>query len=271
MRRSRISHDDATTGELMAVDRLTEYYDQTHAGEVDAPSLELVPLDTRWPADRFEAAARDLAPRIPRGARVIELAAGDGRLAESLRTGGVDFASYTLLELSQVRLEGLKRHLTDRRFRFLEGDVENIRAVTDGAYDVVIMLALVEHLIDPMGAMRQIRGIVRPGGFVYLETPNIAKWTRRIRLAAGRFPSTASYNEGLTTHQGSEANLYDEGHLHYFTFRSLELMLTERCGFARTERLGYFNGPYRLPRPLGSWLSRAWPTMFSEVALSAHA
>jgi hypothetical protein len=48
-------------------------------------------------------------------------------------------------------------------------------------------------------------------------------------------------------------------------------MLTERCGFARTERLGYFNGPYRLPKPLGSWLSRVWPTMFSEVALSAHA
>jgi 2-polyprenyl-3-methyl-5-hydroxy-6-metoxy-1,4-benzoquinol methylase len=256
----------------VTVDKLTEYYERAHAGERDAPPPELVPPDLAWPADRFEAAAHDLAPRIRPGAKVIELAAGDGRLAESLRAGGVDFATYTVLELSRARLTGLRRHLTDERYRFVEGDVEDIRAATaDDTYDVVIMLALVEHLIDPMGAMAQIRELLRPGGFVYLETPNIAKWTRRIRLSFGRFPSTASYNEGLTTHGGDRATLYDEGHLHYFTFRSLELMLTERCGFDRIERLGYFNGPYSLPRPVGGWLARTWPTMFSEVALAAYA
>jgi 2-polyprenyl-3-methyl-5-hydroxy-6-metoxy-1,4-benzoquinol methylase len=256
----------------VTVDKLTEYYERTHGDERDAPPPQHVAVELAWPADRFEAAAHDLAPRIPPGARVIELAAGDGRLAESLRVSGVDFSSYTVLELSQARLAGLRRHLTDDRYRFLQGDVEDIQAATaDDTYDVVIMLALVEHLIDPMGAMSQIRGLLRPGGFVYLETPNIAKWTRRIRLSLGRFPSTASYNEGLTTHGGNEATLYDEGHLHYFTFRSLELMLTERCRFGRIERLGYFNGPYALPRPVGGWLARHWPTMFSEVALAAYA
>lgn len=254
----------------MAVDRLIEYYDRQHADELDAPPRETVPVGLKWPADRFEAAACDLAPRIPAGARVIELAAGDGRLAESLRLAGVDWSTYTLVELSPVRLAGLRRHLTDDRYRFLEGDVENMRAVTEGTYDVVIMLALVEHLVDPMGAMTQIREIVNPGGFVYMETPNIAKWTRRIRLALGRFPSTAAYNEGLMTHGGDRATLYDEGHLHYFTFRSLELMLTDWCGFARTERLGYFNGPYRLPKPVGHLLARHGPTLFGEVALTAH-
>lgn len=254
----------------MAVESLTRYYNRQHASEQDAPAPATVPVDLRWPADRFEAAANDLAPRIPTGARVIELAAGDGRLAESLRLGGVDFSSYTLLELSSARLTGLRRHLTDPRYRFVEGDVEHIRAATGETYDVVIMLALVEHLVDPLGAMARISEILRPGGFVYMETPNIAKWTRRIRLALGRFPSTASYNEGLTTHGGERATLYDEGHLHYFTFRSLELMLTDWCGFSRTERLGYFNGPYRLPKPVGCRLARRWPTMFSEVALTAH-
>jgi hypothetical protein len=46
-----------------------------------------------------------------------------------------------------------------------------------------------------------------------------------------------------------------EGHLHYFSFHSLELMLTQFCGFSETDRLGCFNGPYKLP----SRLELFWP------------
>ena len=44
--------------------------------------------------------------------------------------------------------------------------------------------------------------------------------------------------------RGSPADLYDEGHLHYFTFRSLTRMLTLRCGFSRVERVPYASAPH---------------------------
>jgi len=109
------------------------------------------------------------------------------------------------------------------------------------------MVALIEHLIDPLRAMQRIRQLLKPGGFAYIDTPNIARYTLRLKLLMGRFPSTASMNEGLTTYSGKPTDLYDEGHLHYFTYRSLSLMLTERCGFSRVVKLAYPGGR----RPLG--------------------
>lgn len=249
----------------MGYERLKEHYNQKRVR-----NLELIPVDVRHPSNRAEAAVRALAPRIPPGAKVLELGPGDGRTAESLRRGGVDFGSYTLVELSDVRLEGLRQRLTDPVYRFVEGDAERISDSVDDTYDVVVMIALIEHLVDPMGAMQHVAKILRPGGFAYVDTPNIAKWTRRLRLLVGRFPTTGAINEGLITHRGEPADLLDEGHLHYFTYRQLELMLTQRCGFERTERLGYFCGPRMMPTPLGSLLAQRRPSFFGEIAVAAH-
>jgi hypothetical protein len=112
----------------MGVGRLTDFYNVRHANDLQVEPLDVVPVATRWPTDPFEAAAKAPPPRIRAGASVLELGAGDGRLAESLRIGGVDFESYSILELSEIRL-------------------------------------------------------------VYIETPNIAKWTRHMRLTIGGSPS----------------------------------------------------------------------------------
>jgi hypothetical protein len=106
---------------------------------------------------------------------------------------------------------------------------------------------------------------------VYIDTPNVAKYTRRIKLLLGRFPSTASLNEGLTTYAGQPVDLHDEGHLHYFTFRSLSNMLTERCGFSRVAKISYPGEKIVLGRHFHSLLAGIWPEMFSEIALVAYA
>lgn len=66
-------------------------------------------------------------------------------------------------------------------------------------------------------------------------------------------------------------DLQVEGHLHYFSFHSLELMLTQFCGFSETDRLGCFNGPYKLPKSAGAILATRSPSLFGEVELVAYA
>lgn len=43
-------------------------------------------------------------------------------------------------------------------------------------YDVVVLRHVLEHLPDPVLAMRKINGLLVPGGRAILEFPNIAAW-----------------------------------------------------------------------------------------------
>lgn len=250
----------------MSQDSLYSFYRNEYE-QVHAAGLATIRCD-RDPYDRFEASVYYLS-RLIRGGDILELGAGNGLTARSLLELDVPFTSYTLTDYTadvHQRFEGL---FDDPRMRVLQMDGDHLPDVKQ-QYDVVVMVALIEHLVDPLGAMRRIATMLRPNGFVYIDTPNMAKYTRRLKLLAGRFPSTASHNEGLTTHDGNRVSLYDEGHLHYFTFRSLSLMLTDYCGFARVEKLPYFTGRKLLGRRSDNMLARMSPELFSELCVAAH-
>jgi len=64
----------------------------------------------------------------------------------------------------------------------------------------------------------------------------------------------------------TDTDLFDEGHLHYFTFRSLKRLLTERVGFKNVQYYGY--GNFRTMKVPG-FLSRLLPSLFSEICIIA--
>lgn len=47
------------------------------------------------------------------------------------------------------------------------------------SFDAIVMLDVIEHLSDPLEYLREIRRILRPGGGLYLDTPNYSSLTRR--------------------------------------------------------------------------------------------
>ena len=253
-------------------ERLHLYHDSKYSGEAVAPVDQLVEYKS-FPSNRFEACVK-FFPKYFRGGDILELGAGSGLVARSLIANGLEFNTYTLSELSPNRLEGLSQKIKDPRIRVVKLDAEAVPDEELNRYDAVIMLALIAQLLDPLGAMHRIRQLVKRGGFVFLETPNVAKFTRRAKLALGRVPAIASRHEGLSTYEGDPVGLLDEGHLHYFTFRSLSRMLIERCGFSRVEKLSYFVGPngHRMVgHKIGDGLARLWPELFSEIVVVAYA
>lgn len=239
---------------------LVDHYARKYADE----KLEAVPDKTRFAADRYAAVRLTLPRLLPAKPEILELGAGSGLIARMLIDDGLSFRRYAASELPGPRLE-LLRELEPLGIEAIEIDADRVGDI--GRFDAVLMVALIEHLIDPLGALQRIRDVLKPGGFVWIDTPNLAKWTRRVKLAAGRFPSTASVGEGLITYEGAPTNLYDEGHLHYFTFSSLERMLVERCGYARVERHPYAFG--HRSRFMATLAERA-PGLMSDVCVTAH-
>ena len=244
------------------------HYDRKYASEADSSDRRVL-VPTARPRDRFEACVSFLPSRF-QGGDILELGAGSGIVARSLLAAGLPCDTYTLTEFSTSRIEGLRRSFSDPRVRVEMLDADHLPEQPDATYDVIVMIALVEHLLDPIRALQRVRQMLRPGGFLYLDTPNIAKVSRRLKLLPGRFPATASQDEGLTTYGGQPADLFDEGHLHYFTYRAMNRLLVDRCGFEPVERLGYHVGPSHLGRLVDDALARWWPELFSELVLIAR-
>ena len=99
--------------------------------------------------------------------------------------------------------------------------------------DRIISADTIEHIPDVYVAVAEMFRVLKPGGYLVINTPNIAFIKKRLLLLLGRFPSTSQANEGI----GSDI-LFDGGHLHYFTFRSLRILL-EKAGFEMTKKIGY--------------------------------
>lgn len=233
--------------------RLHAHYDTKYAGS-DFTSIQATPLVKR-PVDRLQAAVL-LASRN-HGGSYLEIGAGNGSTLLALQD---KYKRLVGTELSAVRTRELRSLFKESpNVEILHNNLEEEGIpFRDAEFDTVSMIAVLEHLFDPIGALKECRRVLKPGGQLIVDTPNIAKWTRRIKLLFGYFPSTASLREGLLCYDKlTPTDLHDEGHLHYFTHRSLRRLALERAGFRRAESFGYGK----------TILGKLWPGMFSEISM----
>jgi predicted SAM-dependent methyltransferase len=80
-----------------------------------------------------------------------------------------------------------------------------------GPYDVIVMCEVIEHLYTAgRVALSFLAEILRPGGFIFLQTPNAVALHKRIQMAAGRNP-----------YMGLDHSRQSPGHFHEFTVAEL--------------------------------------------------
>lgn len=242
--------------------RLVEHYEQKYR-QSNYTLVKPVSI-VRHPRDRFEMTA--LISSTSGGGRYLEIGAGSGNIALTVLK---KYDELVLTELSNVRVNELSKLFKDHaKVKVIQHNIDNDALdYPDGYFDTVVMVAVIEHLVDPKIALKELHRVLKPGGRLIIDTPNIAKWTRRIKLLLGYFPSTASLDEGLLCYdKKTPTDLYDDGHLHYFTFRSLSrLCIAGR--FSKVEWFGY--GSWKSTRT-PSFLGRFFPTIFSEVFMVAY-
>ncbi len=247
------------------MDRLTKHYTEKYDVEKYSDKFSLIPYKD-IPTNRLEAAVK-FFPAYFNGNKILELGSGSGDLAYSLEYHGLKFEKYYLNDISESRIEGLKNKFKGEKYEVVKFNIE-YDDVNISRVDGIIMIALIEHFIDPIEALKKSYNLLNDGGIIYIETPNIATYYRRKQLLMGKFPSTASKDEGLLTFDNKEVDLYDEGHLHYFTYRSLTELL-KRVGFKEINWLGYCNSKQILGKKIMYNLAQKYPTLFSDVLIIA--
>jgi SAM-dependent methyltransferase len=206
--------------------------------------------------------ARVLRDRNSTGpAVIIDLGCGDGSTLAATagenpghRFAGIDWSSDGLKQAHALGLTVLR------------GGVAPGLPIADGVADVVIMSELIEHLVDPDGAIAEVRRVLRPGGSLLLSTPNLAAWYNRGLLALGIQPVFSEVSlRGVYGRPGSVV----AGHLRLFTRRALAEFLAVNEFRCVTVTGARYHG---VPRPLAP-LDRAfcqWPSAASILLVHAR-
>lgn len=244
------------------MDRLEKHYTEKYENAIEPKLIEIKDI----PTNRLEAAIKFITEYFQKGS-ILEIGAGNGDIAYSLQHHDLKFDKYYLNEISESRKKLLQKYFNNDKFEIVDFNIENGNNFNNKV-DAIIMIALIEHLIDPITALENCYNLLNDGGFIYIDTPNIATYYRRKQLLFGKFPSTASLQEGTITFEGKPVDLFDEGHLHYFTYRSLTTIL-KRVGFKEIIWLGYCNSKQILGKKIMFRLAKKFPTMFSDVVIIA--
>lgn len=134
---------------------------------------EHLPLIHRTRLEMFEAPVRAALAAAGPDARAADLACNEGWFSQRLLDlGAAEVLGLDIRDVLVRRAALVRDHLgiSAERLRFAEGDVLDATPAQHGTFDVVLVLGLVYHMEDPVGAVRRAFDLTRPGGLVVVES-----------------------------------------------------------------------------------------------------
>jgi SAM-dependent methyltransferase len=210
---------------------------------------------------RMNAQLGDLMGALaPPEADCLDVGCGDGRtvgtwLATHARSYiGVD---VSLAAVEQAQATGLDARIIE--------DAADL-PFADASFDFVACIEVFEHLFDAEGAAAEVARVLRPGGRLLAQVPNVAHWRHRADFALrGRFNPIGDA-ESLT-------RTWRDPHIRFFTIHTLPRMLESvQLEIEQVSGLGVnamcdlpFVGRFareRRPGPLMQRLARMDPALF---------
>jgi SAM-dependent methyltransferase len=155
------------------------------------------------------------------GATLLDLGCADGVVTKRIaaRVGAERVLGVELV-----------RHLADqarqRGIDVLDADLGQPLPYPDASVDVVHSNQVIEHLNDTDLFLREIRRVLKPGGYALISTNNLASWHNVVSLAMGWQPPPCHPSDELIA--GNPANFGDgtpgalgQMHRRLFTGRAL--------------------------------------------------
>jgi len=178
-----------------------------------------------------------LLENIPTGGKALEIGCGTGKFSVSIAE---KFDELVGFDISSVAVERAKKMQTDhlpyldKKVTYLATSADGTLPFEDSQFDVVLMIAVLEHVIDVFHVMDEIKRISKPGATLILTVPNAAYLKNVKDLVLGRVPLTGTHTREIRQWRTLG---WDGGHFHQFT-KSALIELFQDTGFTAQEWTG---------------------------------
>lgn len=158
----------------------------------------------------FEKRMALVSRHLPARARILDVGCAAGYFLRTAQRHGHDVHG---VEISKaIAGEAIAVLGADRVWNGTLDEAVRERGWAAGSFDLVTLWDVIEHVPDPQSLLRTIRGLIKPGGKLLLETQNVAsRWARLL---------------GKRWHHYK----HDE-HLYHFSPATIRRLLAD-CGFA---------------------------------------
>jgi len=123
--------------------------------------------------------APHLIPYLRPGLKILDVGCGPGTItidiAQRVLPGGhVTGVDYKEKPLGPARALAAQQDI--KNVRFAVADVLDLRDFADASFDVVYAHQVVQHVQEPVRAIREMRRVVKPGGIVALRESAAMMW-----------------------------------------------------------------------------------------------
>ena len=135
---------------------------------------------------------------------MLDVGAAEGLLGQALAGGG--------MALDAIEPNPRWAEAARPLYRRVYASTVEAAEFAPGAYDAIVCADVLEHLVDPVAALRRLRSAAAPGAVFLISVPNIAHLAVRGLLLSGRFPPM-------------ERGPLDKTHLHFYTRTTAEQMI----------------------------------------------
>lgn len=200
-------------------DRLQKAYNIKYPGEKLPPPPVLRP-------DAVSTNRNDDVARLIRGekGRALEIGCNTGGLTAALAG---QFDHIAGIDISNTAVEAARRRAAanpelGKKLEFQVASADQPLPFADKSFDVVLGIAVLEHLVFIYEALDEWHRVCKPGGCLVLCVPNMAYVKHVGDLIRGRQPLTGSPTRDATY---CREHGWDGHHLHYFTRSSLTELL----------------------------------------------